>query len=280
MKVKPAHQLLILDILVVFLILIIVFFPSTILRIIIGIPFVLFFPGYVLMLALFPAKQAISDVERLALSLGLSLAVVPLLGLLLNYLPWGIRLEAILYSLSFFILVMSAVAWFRQRRLTAGERFCLQFSWGRLSLWGSGALNRTLSIVLILVILGALGMLGYTLSVPKQEQKFTEFYILGPGGDATHYPKELKLGEKGTVIVGVVNHEFERVTYRVEVRIGGITNNEMAPFSLEPEEKWEQPVDFSPQAVGQNQDVEFLLYKNGELAPDLKPLRLWIDVVE
>jgi uncharacterized membrane protein len=80
--------------------------------------------------------------------------------------------------------------------------------------------------------------------------------------------------------VGVINHEYETVTYRVEVRIGGATDNETAAFSLEPGEKREQPVDFSPQTVGQNQEVEFLLYKNGELDPDIKPLHLWVDVIQ
>jgi uncharacterized membrane protein len=53
---------------------------------------VLFFPGYVFITALFPEKKELDNLERLALSLGLSIAIVPLIGLLLNYTPWGIRL--------------------------------------------------------------------------------------------------------------------------------------------------------------------------------------------
>src|SRR3972149_42796 len=68
-------------------------------RIILGLPFVLFFPGYALMAALFPRKDDIDPIERVALSLGLSIAVVPLIGLALNYSPWGIRLDPILASL-------------------------------------------------------------------------------------------------------------------------------------------------------------------------------------
>jgi uncharacterized membrane protein len=48
---------------------------------------VLFFPGYTLISALFPRKDSLSGVERLALSFGLSIAVVPLIGLILNYMP-------------------------------------------------------------------------------------------------------------------------------------------------------------------------------------------------
>jgi len=52
---------------------------------------VLFVPGYVLVAALFPRNGDIDWIERVALAFGLSIAVVPLLGLLLNFTPFGIR---------------------------------------------------------------------------------------------------------------------------------------------------------------------------------------------
>jgi uncharacterized membrane protein len=280
MRARLRDQLIILNIATVLLVLIVVFFPLTVLRIVLGIPFVLFFPGYTLVLALFPRKEGLSGIERVGLSFGLSIAVVPLIGLILNYTPWGIRLESILYSITFFIFVMSIITWLRQRRLPEGECFSIQFTLGRPVLWRGGTWDKVLSIVLVLAILGALGTLGYVIAKPKVGEKFTEFYILGPSGEAAAYPKELKPGEEGVVIVGVINHEYETVTYRVEVRIGGVTSGEVAPFTLKSEEKSEFSVEFVPQTVGQNQEVEFLLYKNGELDPDLKPLHLWIDVVE
>jgi uncharacterized membrane protein len=68
------------------------------------------------------------------------------------------------------------------------------------------------------------------------------------------------------------------VDYRVEVRIDGIKNTEVTGITLEHEEKWEQEVSFVSERVGENQKLEFLLYKDGELEPCLDPLRLWIDV--
>ena len=59
-------------------------------RNILGLPLILFFPGYALLAALFPAKSDLDGVERAALSFGLSIAVVPLIGLGLNYSPWGL----------------------------------------------------------------------------------------------------------------------------------------------------------------------------------------------
>jgi len=84
-------------------------FTSGALRIAFGLIFVLFFPGYTLIAALFPRKTSLGGIERLALSFGLSIAVVPLLGLLLNYTPWGIRLCPILISVLVFIMVMAGI---------------------------------------------------------------------------------------------------------------------------------------------------------------------------
>jgi uncharacterized membrane protein len=142
-------------------------------------------------------------------------------------------------------------------------------------------------VVLAVVIAGAIGALGYVIAAPRVGEKFTEFYILGPEGKAEHYPEELKVGEEGRVIVGIVNHEQEQASYKVEVwidgekaklRIGGEDRDEIM-VELENEEGWREEVSFVPQKAGEKQKVEFVLYKDGE--PYFKqPPYLWIDVEE
>ena len=73
---------------------------SSFLRVLFGIPMVLFIPGYALIAALFPGKRISTASNGYALSFGLSIAVVPLTGLVLNYTPWGIRLDPIVMSLA------------------------------------------------------------------------------------------------------------------------------------------------------------------------------------
>ena len=104
MRIRLQSELLLLNILAILLIIVISFFPSSVLRIILGLPFVLFFPGYTLVAALFPRRSPLDSIERVGLSFGLSIAVVPLIGLILNYTPWGIRLYPVLVSLVIFIL--------------------------------------------------------------------------------------------------------------------------------------------------------------------------------
>ncbi|RLE13493.1 hypothetical protein DRI96_02885, partial [Candidatus Aerophobetes bacterium] len=120
MKVK--NELLLIDILSLTLIAIISLTPLKVVRIILGLPFILFFPGYTLIAALFPKRTQLDTIERVALSFGLSIAVVPLIGLILNYTPWGIRLYPILISLTGFIIVMSAIAWIRRLYILPAER--------------------------------------------------------------------------------------------------------------------------------------------------------------
>lgn len=85
-------------------------------RYILGGIFVLFIPGFLLISALYARSEEMDMLERVALSIGLSLAVVPLIGLVLNYTPWGIRLEPIMVSLALFSEVMAVVCVVRRFR--------------------------------------------------------------------------------------------------------------------------------------------------------------------
>ncbi len=96
-----------------------------IIRIIIGLPFILFIPGYILIFTLFPTKKTdrgIDVIERVALSLGLSIAIVPLIGLLLNYTPFGIRLVPILISIFVFIIGVGCIGAYRWYKTDEQER--------------------------------------------------------------------------------------------------------------------------------------------------------------
>jgi len=84
------------------------------LRIIFSSLFTLFLPGYSLIEALYPRGDELTPLERLALSIGLSLALVPLVGLLLNYTPWGIRLNPTLAMLSTLTLSLLLVSAYRK----------------------------------------------------------------------------------------------------------------------------------------------------------------------
>jgi uncharacterized membrane protein len=277
-KIRSDNLLLGINILSIILIVFVALLPSNVLRIVLGLPFILFFPGYTLLSALFPRRDELGGVARIALSFGLSIAIAPLVGLIANYTPWGIGLYPILVGVAVFIFVTSVVAWYRRSRLSDDESLSTKIKinftqWKTISVW-----NKALPIVLVVLILGSIGTLAYAIVTPKQGEKFTEFYVLGQDGKAEGYPTELSIGETGEVILGIINHEGEdNVVYSVELCIDGALKQTIGPLTLADEEKWESEVSFTPNKIGQNQKVEFKLYRQGEDTP-YKVLYLWIDV--
>jgi len=98
-------------------------FPLVYARYILGSVFVLWLPGYAFIKALFPTRVPIQTrskdldtIERVALSLGMSIALVPIIGLLLNYTPWGIRLTPITLSLAALTLTCATAAIIREHQ--------------------------------------------------------------------------------------------------------------------------------------------------------------------
>lgn len=84
-------------------------------RHVLGSVFILFLPGYSLIKALFPEKE-LDNIERIALSMGTSIAIVPLTGLILNYTPWGIRTTPVTLSLLALTTVFATAAIMREHQ--------------------------------------------------------------------------------------------------------------------------------------------------------------------
>ena len=84
-------------------------------RNILGAVFVLFLPGYSFIKALFPEKE-LDNIERIALSIGMSLALVPITGLVLNYTPLGIRVTPITLSLLALTAIFATIAIIREQQ--------------------------------------------------------------------------------------------------------------------------------------------------------------------
>ena len=281
MRIKAHHILYLINSLTVVLFIVVTFLPNNVLRIILGLPVVLFFPGYTILAALFPRRENLGDIERFALSFGVSLAVVPLIGLVLNYTPWGIRLYPILIALFIFIFSMSIIGWHRNRRLPLEESVSLHLNWKLppLShLWsGQSKREKIVNLVLAAMIIGAIGSLVYAIRQPRNGEKFTEFYVLNDKGKASNYPSTIFLGQSAQVILGVINHENGATAYKIEIRLGGKNIQEIGPFNLDAEEKREQKVTITPAQTGDKQELEFLLYKEGD-TDVYASVHLWIDV--
>lgn len=281
------------------------------LRVALGLPFVFFLPGYALAAALFPERyrayevakgedrqrteeveEGLDALERVVLSLGLSIAVVPLAGLVLNYTPWGIRPVPILASLGAFVVACAGLAHRRRSRLPEDERFRVRFA-VRLPGWeAESTLDRALNVAVAVSIAFAAGSLAYVLASPRPGEAFTEFYTLGPEGRAADYPTNLSTGEEGRLILGIANREHETVRYEAEMiaQRGSLASDGNGTFRpetnrtletwtprLEPDETWEANVSFSLGDPGRYRLV-FHLDKPGASQTPYRSLHLWVNV--
>jgi hypothetical protein len=99
------------------------FYPWSYIRNVLGLIFVLWLPGYTFVRAFFPANVPKTEtstnlirIDRIALSIIMSMALVALIGLVLNFTPLGIQIIAIMLSLLAFSLVFASVAVVREYR--------------------------------------------------------------------------------------------------------------------------------------------------------------------
>ncbi len=255
------------------------------LRTYLGIILVLFLPGYALTGALFPAKKDLDGIERAAISFGLSISIAPLLGLGLNYSSWGIREIPLLTEFSIFTLLMCAVAHYRRRLLPETEVFGVSFKRCYLDMKArilekpESKTDKVIAFILALSILASMGSLAYIIGNPKEGEHFTEFYILGNNSKIGDYPTEFVQGEKGTVTVGIINHEYRPMDYIIDVRLENRSLlGSKKQISLGNNMSWEQPVTFTPPLEGKNMKLEFLLFNETEKTIPYRNLHLWINV--
>lgn len=297
---------------------------ETPLRVVLGLPFVLFVPGYAFVAALFPEAGegpteegddeddtfdggGIDGLERVALSFGMSIAVVPLIGLVLNFTPWGIRLVPILLSVGGFTVIAAGVAAHRRRELPPEERFRVPYrSWiagARAELFEPETkVDATLNVLLVLSVLLAVGSVGYAVAVPSDGESFTEFYYLteDENGElvADNYPTEFELGESKPVVVGIGNHEHRQMNYTVVIELQNVTftgpngteevvhaSDEIGRYQtrLADNRTDHRTVQIEPTMTGQRLRVLFMLYRGDAPAdPSLetayRETHLWVNV--
>jgi len=255
-------------------------------RLLLGLIYILYVPGYCLTAALFPNKDDLDGIERTGLSIGLSIAIVPLLALLLDRLPWGIRLWPILWGEYGTMALCTRVALSRRASLPVGEAYAPELSWRPRPWWRSLAKpEKRIYMLLASALLLAGFSTAWVFLVPSPDEFMTEFYILGQEGLAQDYPRQVAPNEEMSVTMGMVNHERDEHHYRVEVwAVDSWADQrqlvaEAKSVVLSPGDEQESLFTWAMPSVGDEQKVEFLLFIDDDPTP-YRQLRLWLDVVE
>jgi uncharacterized membrane protein len=242
-------------------------------------PILLFIPGYCILAALFPKSDDIGFAERSALSFGLSIVLAPLISFITNFALGEIQLDLIVPIITIISGVMILVAFLRRAILPQEQRFGITFSRIRGAIREgffhpeSDRVDRLLSGILLLVIIVAISTTIYVIASPKESEHFSEFYILGENRTAEDYPNQITTGLHYPMYIGVGNHEYRNMTYRIETwasltEFDNLTNSTtiltMDPLDstslvLSHNETVEIPYNLSINKAGYNR-VEFLLF--------------------
>jgi uncharacterized membrane protein len=247
-------------------------------RTILGLLVLLIFPGYALMVALFPAKKSLGAMERAGVTIAFSFATASLGGLILNYTPWGVKLTPVVVSTALIVFVSSMIALLRRARLPESDRFLpgihfqVQARWKALT-----RVDRVLNLALAFAVLSSTGVFAYVIARPKAQEKFTDFYVLGPHGQLADYPVTVRINENVEATLGLANHEKETVSYSVDVVLDDQPIQTIGPVQLTDGSDWSSLVTLKASLVADNQTIDFLLHKNQQSDTYLK-LRMWLDV--
>lgn len=248
-----------------------------------GALYVLFVPGYCLSAALFPHAASLGRAERLGISLGLSIVVVPLLALALDRGRFGFGPWPVLIAEYGLILGASIIGIIRRAQLppagATAPNPSLRRRWRRQT-WSDRSAYALSGAALMLSV----GSIFWIARTPTPRESLTEFYALGARGMAEDYPRSLTLGQPLDLLVGVANSERTARTYRIEV--WALNNLDLSQraivtttknFSLRPGQRLEQTLSWTMPWAGQEQPVDLVLFVEGD-ASVYRRLRLWVNV--
>lgn len=284
------------------------------LQLLVVLPFLFFLPGYSLVASLYPAGRpeggtdleapAITTLERVSLSFGLSLVVVPLIGVGLWGAGRGDSVGQVVVALSLFVFVTSIVGAYRRLSLPPKRRFRLPL--GRLRgafvrNVGSPSLDAAVDVALALSVLLAVGLLGYGLVNPTSGESYTTVALLSENAQgelvASGYPSSFVAGEGQPLAIELTNEEGSATTYTVVVRAERVRTDGDDPTVVESEEvdRFTERLEsggsvvtrrsVAPTMVGERLRLSYYVYK-GEPPGDVgaetayRHLYTWISVEE
>ena len=227
--------------------------PATPVRIVLGVPLLLFVPGYALIAGLYPQRHmgasvsrespisrpketsdGLSIVGRLSLSVAASLAVVPTIAFVLNFAAGGIALRPVLLATSAITAALGLLAVVNRHRLPPDGRFRVAPR-ARVA----GAYNRyvrseadglsgvapfesssrretVLNALLVVSVLALLGSVAVAVTVPDRGQSFTEFYLVSENESGEFVAASPAAVEAGAAVYPTIaNEEGEELEYTV-----------------------------------------------------------------
>lgn len=214
-------------------------------RVLLGVPFLLFLPGYALVAILYPDESdgeyptfddentglksplvsdgGLESIERLILSVVASVAVVPVVALVASVTPWGITARPVIVGIALVTVLLSLFAIVQRYRCPPERRFSLSpspsallFSPDRDSFGRSAPNPAVYNVIFLGAIVLLLVSAGFAVANPPEHDGYTEFYMETEevdGETEVIYDDALNAGESQPMTVYVTNEEHEERSY-------------------------------------------------------------------
>jgi uncharacterized membrane protein len=249
-------------------------------RFLLGSLYVLYLPGYCLTAALFPSPADLDPIERVGLNCGFSVALIPLIAWVLDQLSLGLHVGVLV--LAEYLLMGGCLVIALVRRALLATPDALPPPSGQTTGWWQRLAHPTkvawIGLLGIVVVAGGLlrwppvATTGYT----------TEFYMMGVPGRAELFPQSATVNQPVTVWGGIRNEADAERAYHVEIWVsepyGTGTRYRAASteaITLAPGEQWQAPLTWTLSRSGADQQIEILLFAEGQLSP-YRRLQFWM----
>lgn len=213
----------------------------------VGLPFLLFVPGYAVTVALFPRgdgrstaagpeadRDGLAPFERVVLAAATSVALAVVVGVNLDHTAWPIRLPTVVGVLA--VVTFAAVGVGFARRYWFGDGLSLDIGFrsepstrpipdrsgdGPWSL--PDGRPSVATVVVAVAVLTTLVSVSMVAGTDQRGERYTEFGLLTENqtGElvATGHPTELSVDEPTTLHVAITNRERRAVDYTVVVQL-------------------------------------------------------------
>jgi len=284
-------------------------------RVFLGAVTACFLPGYVTAAALFPRhgeetrprrghgdRTRIDLRERAVIAVGLSVAVLPILGLAAGQVFTEFTETAVFGVVAGYVVVVGAAAAFRRLQLPENQRLYVPFSGWVTELQegvttGSTA-NRVLTVALVCSVVLAAGVLAFAVATPMNGETYTDFHLVTEDGDelvSAGYPETLTRGDPTDLTWGIESHEATETDYTVVVMQERVTEQDGETVRIEvtqldrtsttvaPGDGEQYAHEVTPVLVGENLRIGYYLYRGD--APETpteedayRHLHIWVDV--
>ena len=200
----------------------------------VGLPLVLIVPGYALMSTF--AGPSLGLVERLVMTIGFSLTLTILGGLVLNLTPWGLQAVSWAVFLGSATLVFAFFAQWRRLRQTELGPVSLN---PNLKPKETGLFGLALVVVVGAILLARWGD-------QEQNANFTQLSLIPAKNNS------------GSVQLQVVSTEQTTLKYRLQLLNGNQVVKEWPSIELAPEQTWQEIV---PVAPSNGSKLQAILYR-------------------